>query len=51
MAALDCCDKLPREIIGNQLDGIAFNSDEMALKLADVAWEEGKKHGLEVHVY
>lgn len=51
LAALDVCDKLPREIIGNQLDGIPFNSDDMAMKLADVAWEEGKKHSLEVHVY
>lgn len=51
LAALDVCDKLPREIIGNQLDGIAFNSDEMAMKLADIAWEEGAKHGLEIHVY
>lgn len=51
LAALDCCDKLPREVIGNQLDGIAFNSDEMAMKLADIAWEAGKQYGNEIHVY
>lgn len=51
LAALDCCDKLPNEVIGNQLDGIAFNSDEMAMKLADIAWEAGKQFGNEIHVY
>jgi len=51
LAALDCADKLPREVIGNQLDGIAFNSDEMAMKLADIAWEAGKQYGDEIHVY
>lgn len=51
MAALDCCDKLPQEVIGNKLVGIPFNSEEMAMKLADIAWEEGAKHGLEPHIY
>jgi histone H3/H4 len=49
--ALDVCDKLPQEVIGNKLVGIPFNSDEMAMKLADIAWEEGAKHGLEVMTY
>ncbi|MNH68409.1 hypothetical protein D3C73_204900 [compost metagenome] len=51
LAALDVCDKLPQEVIGNKLVGIPFNSDEMAMKLADIAWEEGKNHGLEPHIY
>lgn len=51
LAALDCCDKLPQEVIGNQLVGIAFNSDEMAMKLADIAWTAAQQFGLEPHVY
>lgn len=51
MAALDCCDKLSEEVVGNQLDGLDVASDEIVSRLADIAWEEGIKHGLEIYIY
>lgn len=47
--ALDACDKLPREVIGNKLDNVP--SDEKAMTLANIAWDATADFGHEIMSY
>lgn len=47
--ALDACDKLSREVIGNKLDNVP--NDEKAMALANIAWDATADFGHEVMSY